>query len=138
MSFVSANITCPVNSVNLTFEPPCAASPPGGAINPETGRSPEVGRSPTVLGGSGAKTANAIGLLPYADDLLRNPQASVRHSERSEESLLRRGFIRQQPLAQPDTFHRVDNPIVGPYVLADLFIDGSATNDDGNIGQFGD
>jgi hypothetical protein len=44
--------------------------------------------------------------------------------------------IRQQPLAQPDTLHRVDDPVVGPYVLADLLIDRSPADDDRDISQF--
>jgi hypothetical protein len=31
------------------------------------------GRSPIILGGSGAKTANAIGLLPHDNEPLRKP-----------------------------------------------------------------
>jgi hypothetical protein len=32
----------------------------------------QPGRSPIILGGSGAKTANAIGLLPHDNEPLRN------------------------------------------------------------------
>ena len=53
--------------VNVDRQRACATSAPGGAIDAESGR------SPIVLGGSGAKTANPIGLLPCADELLRKP-----------------------------------------------------------------